>query len=128
MRMTRDDASKYVKSAALIVISMFLTAVAVSYLSAIPATIEQTWLINLTNTCGEKFDTDSDGNFVVLDKFSRFFKSVIPDAAAFFGPLGLFIGQVSFRYKGYGRLGKNAYTSRTGLEQILYALCVLALV
>ena len=128
MRITTNDTKRYTKTAALIVITMFLTTIAVSYLSSMTTTIKQTWMINLTNTCGEKFETDSDGNFVVHDIFSRFFKGVIADSAVFFGSLGLYFGQVIFRYKGYGRLGKNAYTSRTGLEQIFYALCIYALI
>ena len=128
MRITTDEAYKYARTATIIVVTLFVTAVAVSYLSALPATIEQTWMINLSNTCGTKFETDSDGNFVVLDKFAQFFGSVIPATAAFFGPLGLYLGQLTFRYKGYGRLGKNAYSSRTGLEQIVYMLCIWALV
>ena len=65
MRITSDEAYKYARTAALIIITLFTTAVAVSYLSALPATIKQTWMINLSNTCGTKFETDSDGNFVV---------------------------------------------------------------
>ena len=92
MRIITDEAYKYARTASLIVISLFVTAVAVSYLSALPATIEQTWMINLSNTCGTKFETDSDGNFIVLNKFAKFFDSVIPATAAFFGPLGLYLG------------------------------------
>ena len=100
MRITTEEAYKYARTAVLIVITLFATAVAVSYLSALPATIKQTWMINLSNTCGTKFETDTDGNFVVHDKFAKFFGSVIPATALFFGPLGLYLGQLTFRYKG----------------------------
>ena len=58
------------------------------------------------------------------NKFAKFFNSAIIDGAALFGALGLYLGQLAFRYKGHGRLSTNAYVSRTGLEQILYVVAV----
>ena len=58
------------------------------------------------------------------NKFAKFFDSAIVDGASSFGALGLYLGQLAFRYKGHGRLSHNAYVSRTGLEQILYVVAV----
>ena len=124
MKVSFKDAKEYAKTATLIFLSLFTTAVIVAYLSAYQATIEQAWLVNLTNTCGKHFETDADGNFIVSDKFSQFFDYAIPHAATLAGPLGLYLGSLTFRVKGFGRLDKNAFSSRTGLERVVYALCI----
>lgn len=127
MRITADEAFKYTKTAVLIFLTMLTTAVVVSYINANRAIIKQTWLINLTNTCGMNFETDTEGNYIVYNMFAQFFGDAIPPTAALAGPLGLYLGMLTFRYNGCGRLGKKAFSSRNGIEQILYAACIYAI-
>ena len=59
--------------------------------------------------------------------FTEFFKDAIPPTAALAGPLGLYLGMLVFRYNGQGRLTKDAFSSSTGLAQIIYAMCIYAI-
>jgi len=124
MQITYAEAIKYARTAIIIFLSMLITAVLVSYVNANRAHIEQNWLVNLTNTCGKTYETDASGKYIIPDMFSEFFKDAIPPTAALAGPLGLYLGMLAFRYNGQGRLGKDSFSSRTGLEQIIYAVCI----
>ena len=79
--------------------------------------IDSTWLVNLTNTCGEKFEQDVNGNFIVESKFTTFFAGGIPFVAGHLcSVLGLYIGLITYRYKGLGRLGPDAFESESPLK------------
>lgn len=52
---------------------LFTFQVIVAYVGAMFLRIDPTWLKNLANTCGEKFQADEDGNYIVEDKFATFF-------------------------------------------------------
>ena len=106
---------------------MFTTAVVVSYASAFRSTIKQQWLSNLSNTCGIEFETDKEGTFIISNKFASFFDDAIPPTAALAGPLGLYLGMLAFRCNGYGRFSKKAFSSRTGIVRVLYAICIYSL-
>ena len=49
----------------------------------------------------------------------------VAEFGSIFGYLGLYVGQVLFRYRGWGRLGVEAFTSKSGpWHQLFYALLI----
>ena len=81
--------------------------------------LQQTWLINLRNTCGEKYETDADGNLIANS--NGMYAGTVVEFASIFGIYGMFIGQLLFRVRGFGRLEASAFTSQRGfVHQIIY--------
>ena len=71
--------------------------------------LQQEWLESLQNMCG--YDKDK-----TLADFSKSLYTIsISLYTKCMLPLGLYIGQIAFRYFGGGRLDFNAYTSKQGL-------------
>ena len=64
--------------------------------------IDQTWLINQQNICGEKYEVDANGD--LIPNTSGMYIGSIVDYSLVTVILGLYIGQVAFRYFGAGRL------------------------
>ena len=127
-RLTKDRALKYTLNAVKLVAVLFTFQVIVAYVGAMFLRIDPTWLKNLANTCGEKFQTDEDGNYIVEDKFATFFAQGIPSVANHLcSVLGLYLGLIAYRYKGNGRLGPNAFESDSPLKQIVYAISMMLL-
>ena len=84
--------------------------------------------MNLTNTCGEKFDKDVNGDYIVQDKFATFFAGNLPFVAGHLcSVFGLYLGQIAFRSKGAGRLGPEAFESESPVKQIAFATCMMLL-
>jgi len=70
-----------------------------------------------------KYIVDENG---LLDDDSRgAYMYTVAEFGSIFGYLGLYVGQVLFRYRGWGRLGIEAFTSKPGLlHQVIYALLI----
>jgi hypothetical protein len=95
----------------------------VGFIMASIGTLEQKWLINLRDTCGEEYDVDENG--LLLANSSGMYIGTVAKFASVFGLFGLYVGQVLFRYKGFGRLDKEAFTSKKGLlHQVIYTLLI----
>ena len=88
--------------------------------------LQQNWLVNLQNTCGEVYDVDEEG-YLVANSSGMYYGSMA-DYTSCMGLLGLYLGQIAFRYFGAGRLDFSAYTSKSGLWHQIIAcilICVL---
>ena len=72
-------------------------------------TMKQEWLVNLQNTCGYKYDVNEAGELVTSS--SNAYLSTMSKLALVCGILGLYIGQVMFRFSGSGRLTHDSYNS-----------------
>ena len=107
---------------------LFTFQTTVAYLSSLTLNVDPAWLVNLTNTCGEIYEKDVYGNYIVTDKFAQFFADSIPFIAGNLTTvLGLYIGQLVFRYKGLGRLGPDAFSSESPIKQTIYAISLMLL-
>ena len=74
---------------------------------------EQAWLRNEVNTCGTAIPVDENG-LLVGDK-DQAYRYRMATAAEYVAYLGLYVGQVAFRYFGRGRLDTESYTPKHGL-------------
>ena len=89
-------------------------------------TLEQTWLINLRDTCGFEYETDENGLLIANSK--GMYTGTVVTSAEIFGIFGLFVGQILFRTKGYGKLLHDAYTSGSRyFYQLVYCAIIVLL-
>lgn len=83
-------------------------------------TIKQEWLVNLKNTCGEKYDVNEQGELVANE--NGMYKGYVAEYACVVGLLGLYLGQVMFRFTGSGRLSHDSYSKNaTTLLQLIFS-------
>lgn len=121
--MTKEQAFKDCLWAFLFVAGSMTVVMIVGFIMASIGTLEQKWLINLRDTCGEEYDVDENG--LLLANSSGMYIGTVAKFASVFGLFGLYVGQVLFRYNGFGRLDKEAFTSKKGLlHQVIYTLLI----
>ena len=88
--------------------------------------LEQEWLINLRDTCGEVYETDENGLLIANENgmYVGYMTGYFSNA----GFLGLYIGQIAFRAYNNGRLEHDAFTSKPGLKhQLIFSAVVIVL-
>ena len=118
--LTKAEAYKYCLGATMIATSVFVSTYFIGLVSSKTNILQQQWLINQRDTCGQKYEVDAEGNLLV--NANGMYNGTVVKLASVFGLLGLFIGQVLFRNLGYGRLESDAYTSKQGLiHQAVFA-------
>ena len=82
---------------------------AVGFIMSASGKLQQEWLVNLRDACGEEFEVDEQTG-LLLENANGMYKGTIVEYIAACGILGLYIGEVLFRFSGK-RLGFDAYTS-----------------
>ena len=126
--LTRQKALKYCLIASAIALSNIIITCTVSYIMFSYFDFKQEWLINMRDTCGLEIPVDENGD-LIDDKFKEYiymYQMVSSVTCLLF--LGLYLGQVSFRYFGRGRLSTESYTPKGALiYQLLYAITFVCL-
>mmetsp|Transcript_29348 Transcript_29348/g.36449 ORF Transcript_29348/g.36449 Transcript_29348/m.36449 type:complete len:209 (+) Transcript_29348:561-1187(+) len=123
---TRAHAFRYAGfGTAVVTLSISVTCV-VGAAMATQGILKQEWLVNLRDTCRQEFETDEEG-LLVANSNGMYYGSMATYTSCL-GLLGLYLGQVYFRYRGVGRLGLTAYTSKSGIHHqalMSVVICVL---
>lgn len=83
--------------------------------------IKQEWLSNLHNSCGKKYKIDENGNWI-YDTDKLFSKAMANQLSLISIPLGLYLGQVWFRFSGSGRLTQDSYAKPIWLQLVFSAI------
>jgi len=73
----------------IVAISMSVVTI-ISFTMASVVTLDQKWLINLRDTCGEEYQVNEDG--LLVANFSDMYISSAAGYASIFGYLGLYVG------------------------------------
>ena len=117
-KLTRAKALKYCLYGILCVMLPILITVLVGITMNATKGLKQEWLINLRDTCGENFDVDSNGELIA--NANGMYMGTIMQYSSVCGFLGLYLGQVMFRYTGAGRLSIESYTAKKGIFHQLF--------
>lgn len=105
----KKTARSYIFAATWIVTIAYSLMIIIGLVSQATHTMKQEWLINLRDTCGKVYETDENG--LLIPNNDGMYTGTLVYFASIFGYYGLFIGQVLFRVRGYGKLFHDAYTS-----------------
>ena len=97
-RINGQQVAKYFSIVAAFFIILFAIMSIYMYILAAKVTMEQSWLVNLHETCEYEFEVDSEGNFVPDMHF--FFIQHISVYTFYFSILGFYLGQLYLSYKG----------------------------
>ena len=122
-KLDSQTARSYIMGSTLIVMAVYSLYLIVGFICQATHQLQQTWLINLRDTCGEHYEVDADGNLIANS--SGMYTGTMVDAASVFGIYGLFLGQILFRSKGYGKLYSDAYTSKAGVAHQAVFMAIL---
>lgn len=118
--LTGDAALKYCLKGSLCVVVPILITLTVALAMNKTHGLQQEWLMNLQKTCEQEYDVDEQGNLVANS--NGMYKGTMMEYASTSGFIGLYIGQVLFRYSGAGQLKADSFTSKDGLvHQLVYA-------
>lgn len=107
--MTSSEAIRYCLSACLIAGVLITFTCILGNTMYSTSTIKQEWLLNLKNLCGEKYEIDEYGD-LIPSKLDLYTKTIAYQTQFISSPLGLYFGQVGFRYFDSGRLTHDSYS------------------
>ena len=119
--MTGALATRYCLMACLIAGSFSVLACTIGLVMKLQGGMDQVSLTNLQNTCGKRYDIDEDGNLV--SPTSKIFTKMMAKCVMSIGiPLGLYFGQVWFRYSGAGRLTQDSYSNASIWLKLIFCV------
>ena len=121
--LTRQKALKYCLIATTIALSNIALTCIVSYIMFSRFEFKQEWLINMRDVCGKDIPVDENGKLIDDSvKGPVYFYQMVNSVSCLLF-VGLYLGQVSFRYFGRGRLNTESYTPKGALiYQLLFAV------
>ena len=104
--------------------AVILTSVAITCIVGLvmnaSGKLQQEWLINIRDACGEKFDVDETTGLLVANT-NGMYLGTITDYVSACGILGLYIGEVLFRFSG-NRTGLESYSTKGFCFQLITAV------